>query len=275
MNSDRSKSANFSEPVRDGIEYELGVPIPGTILPREQWVQTAMKRLPPPGAIEWTSIFGRSAPLILDIGCGNGRFVISSAVRRRDVDHLGIDLLPVVIRYATRRGNQRGLSNVRFAVCDGLKFLGKYVASESISEIHIYHPQPFHDQENHQQRLMTPEFMKWIHRSLAPTGRLFLQTDSRVYWEYIKTIVSPFFNWQDQFGPWEEDPNGRSRREFIAAEKNLTLFRAVATRRDELDAAQVEAIAASLPNPDFVSTAPSKPRNRKSSGRSKRRNQSS
>ncbi len=91
------------------IEYELGVPIPGRILPRAEWARTAIKRLPESGPLDWAAIFGRSAPIVLDLGCGNGRYTISSALSRPDHDHFAVDILPVVIRYATRRANQRGL----------------------------------------------------------------------------------------------------------------------------------------------------------------------
>src|SRR5262245_28070872 len=97
------------------IEREFGVPIAGEILPPERWAQTALKSFPE-GRLNWPALFGRSAAVVLDLGCGNGRWTIYSAVTRPDHDHLGIDTLPVVIRYARRRGNQRGLSNVRFAV---------------------------------------------------------------------------------------------------------------------------------------------------------------
>src|SRR5947199_8030040 len=127
------------------IELELGVPIPGRILPESQWARTAVKRLPEPGPLDWAAIFGRAAPLVLDLGCGNGRFTLLSALSRPDFDHFAIDVLPVVIRYATRRANQRGLHNVRFAVKDAQTFLQRYVAPASVAEIHLYHPQPFHD----------------------------------------------------------------------------------------------------------------------------------
>ena len=82
-------------------ETDFGVPIPGSVLPPEQWAKTALKKLPPPGPLEWQALFGRTAPIILDLGCGNGRFVISSALLRPECDHLGCDILPLVIRYAT------------------------------------------------------------------------------------------------------------------------------------------------------------------------------
>ena len=67
------------------------------ILPPDQWVRTALKKLPAAGYLDWEALFGRRAPRVLDLGCGNGRFVVSSAVRRPEVDHLGVDALPVVI----------------------------------------------------------------------------------------------------------------------------------------------------------------------------------
>ncbi|MDZ4848151.1 MAG: methyltransferase domain-containing protein [Pirellulaceae bacterium] len=263
MNYKSSKSQVTESGEDASVEYELGVPISGTILSREHWVQTAIKRLPAKGPMDWTSVFGRSAPLVLDIGCGNGRFVISSAVRRPETDHIGIDMLPVVIRYATRRGNQRGLSNVRFSVCDGFRFLTDYLASGSIDEIHIYHPQPFHSDEDRHLRLMTPSFLRLVHQVLKPRGLLFLQTDSEAYWKYIRMIVPSFFSWHDQLDPWAEDPNGRSRREIMAAEQNLPIYRAFATRRDDLDEAQMDAAMRDLPQPNFSSTAPRKPQSRR------------
>src|SRR5262249_43093421 len=116
---------------RRRIEREFGVPIAGEILDPSQWTRTALKNLPE-GRLRWETLFGRRAPVVLDLGCGNGRFLIGSAVWRPDHDHLGIDILPVVIRYATRRANQRGLPNIRFAVCGGREFLERHVEPGSV-----------------------------------------------------------------------------------------------------------------------------------------------
>src|SRR5256885_5859879 len=160
-------------------ETDFGVPIPGTVLPPEQWAKTALKKLPPPGPLDWQSLFGRVAPIILDLGCGNGRFVISSALLRPECDHLGCDILPLVIRYATKRANQRGLSNVRLAVIGAFEFLAQYVAPACVAEIHLYHPQPYRDAEKKHRRLLTPEFLALAHRSLVAGGLLVLQTDNQ------------------------------------------------------------------------------------------------
>src|SRR5438132_12369650 len=138
---------------RRRIEREFGVPIAGEILDASLWTRTALKKLPE-GRLNGETLFGRRAPVVLDLGCGNGRFLLGSAVWRPGYDHLGIDLLPVVIRYATRRANQRGLTNVRWAVVDAETLLEGFIEPGSIAEIHCYHPQPYHDPGQAHRRLM-------------------------------------------------------------------------------------------------------------------------
>ena len=94
-------------------------------------------------------------------------------------------MLPVVIRYATRRANQRGLHNVRFVVKDAQTFVARYVAEASVDEIHLYHPQPYHDPRQAHLRLVTPRFLADVHRALGPGGLFVIQTDNPDYWVYI------------------------------------------------------------------------------------------
>jgi tRNA (guanine-N7-)-methyltransferase len=232
------------------IEREFGVPIAGEILEPARWTKTALKKLPPPGPIAWETIFGRIAPLIIDIGCGNGRYLIGSAWSRPDHDHVGIDILPLVLRYGTRRANQRGLANIRFAASDGQRFVSQYLAPASVREIHIYHPQPFHDPRQVERRLLSPEFLVYVHRVLEPGGRLFLQTDNAPYWRYLQLVAPAFFNWHEQPQLWSDSPKGRTRREILALRRGLIIHRGWGARK-ELSAEQVKAVAATLPLPTF------------------------
>jgi tRNA (guanine-N7-)-methyltransferase len=237
------------------VETELGVPIAGVILPPDQWARTAVKHLPPVGPIDWQSLFGRPAPVVLDLGCGNGRFVVAEALRHPDRNFLGLDILPMVIRYATRRANQRGLHHVRLAVSGAFDFLEQYVPPHSIAEIHLYHPQPFRDVERAYRRLVTPEFLALTHRCLEPAGRLVVQTDNPGYWRYIVGIAGHWFDFTTQEGPWPDDPLGRTRREIIARRQGLRIFRGYGVARVDVDEARSRQLIDELPLPTFDASA--------------------
>jgi tRNA (guanine-N7-)-methyltransferase len=189
--------------------------------------------------------------VVLDLGCGNGRYLIGSAWWRRDHDHLGLDILPVVIRYATRRANQRGLTNIRFAVGHAHDFLARLVAPHSVAEIHLYHPQPYYDPAEAHRRLVTPAFLALVHRALVPGGLFYLQTDNPGYWAYMRTIVPLFFAWEERDRPWPDAPKGRTRREIIALKRGLPVFRGVGTARADLDEGEARRLAEQLPPPVF------------------------
>jgi tRNA (guanine-N7-)-methyltransferase len=233
------------------IEREFGVPIAGEILDKARWTQTGLKGLPTDRLLDWSSIFGRRTPMVLDLGCGNGRYLIGSAVWRPDHDHLGVDSLPVVIRYALRRGNQRGLTNLRFAVCEARELLSRWTAPGSVSEIHCYHPQPYYDRAQIHRRLITPDFVGLVHRSLEPGGLFFIQSDNAGYWRYIREIMPHFFDFEERHSLWPDAPKGRTRREIIALRRGLPVFRGTGQARAGLSAGEALRLASELPPPTF------------------------
>lgn len=239
----------MEKPVR--VERELGVPFPGVVVDPAKWTQTALKAMPAEGRLNWAQLFGRTAPVVLDLGCGNGRFLIGSAYTRPDRDHFGVDTLPVVIRYARKRGNQRGLTNLKFAVLGGHELLEKFVEPGSVSEIHVYHPQPYYDPRQVHRRLVTPAFLSLVHRSLAPGGLFVIQTDNPGYWRYLRQVVPVFFDFHERIGRWPDAPRGRTRREIVALSRKLPVFRGSGTAKVGLGETEALRLAENLPPPVF------------------------
>src|SRR5205085_12534332 len=114
---------------------------------------------------------------------------------------------------ATRRANQRGLANIRFAVVDGLTLVQRLLPPGAVTEIHCYHPQPFYDPAQVDRRLITPAFLALVHRALVPGGLFFVQTDNAGYWNYMRQVVPVFFDFEELTGRWPDAPKGRTRRE--------------------------------------------------------------
>jgi tRNA (guanine-N7-)-methyltransferase len=233
------------------VEKEFGVPIPGEILDPAKWTQTSLKKMPAEGRLKWAELFGRTAPVVLDLGCGNGRYLLGSALSRPTHDHFGIDTLPVVIRYARRRGNQRGIANLKFAVGGATELLEDYIEPGSVAEIHCYHPQPYYDPELVHKRLIKPSFLALVHRSLQPGGLFVFQTDNPGYWRYLQAVAPMFFEFTEHQGHWPDAPKGRTRREIIAKRKGLPVFRGYGHARIGLGHDEALKLAEQLPPPVF------------------------
>jgi len=228
-------------------ESEFGVPVPGRIVPRERWTKTGFRDSGQP--LDWDGVFGRSAPRVVDLGCGNGRYLIGSALARPDRDHLGVDLVQVAIDHAAHRANQRGLANVRFVTGDANPWLYERLLPDSVDEIHIYHPQPYYEVADISKRLLTPEYLERLWRVLRRDGLLVLQTDNKSYWSYLLKAVKKHFEPQPVSGPWADAPRWRTRREIIARSKGLAIWRMVATRRES-------PLPMEIPRPDFNANRP-------------------
>jgi tRNA (guanine-N7-)-methyltransferase len=212
------------------VDSEFGVPVPGRVLPHDQWAKTGYRDTGKP--FDWDAVFGRSAPRVADLGCGNGRYLIGSALLRPQVDHLGVDLVQVAIDHAAHRANQRGLRNTRFVTGDAIPWLYERLVPDSVDEIHIYHPQPYYEVADISKRLLTPDYLGRIWTVLRRGGLLVLQTDNKAYWTYLLRAVKKHFDPVVLPGPWPDAPRGRTRREILARQKGLAVWRMEARRRD-------------------------------------------
>jgi len=181
---------------------------------------------------DWIGAFGRTAPRVVDVGCGTGRFVLESAAARPGYDHLGIESIAPLVEKATREAARRGLSNARFVAGDASEWLRTKLAPGSIDEIHVYHPQPYYDPGQVPLELLTPEFFRRAWSALRAAGILVLQTDNQKYGRHLLEAIRSHFDPEVQPGPWPDAPHGRTQREQVARRKGLPILRVVARRRE-------------------------------------------
>lgn len=182
------------------------------------------------GRLDWARVFGRSAPRIVDIGCGTGEFLIASAASRPTHDHLGIDEVPAIIDKAVKAADARGLANVRFVCADAVTWLFERLASSGVErlgeldEIHVLHPQPY---DEGREALVSARFLECAWAALKPEGILVLQTDSKPYWNYLLKAVKPWFDAEAE----DVEAEPRTHREAVARKKKLKVWRMVARPR--------------------------------------------
>jgi tRNA (guanine-N7-)-methyltransferase len=177
--------------------------------------------------VDFSWPFARTAPRVVDLGCGDGDYLLAAALARPERDHVGIDLLRPVIERASREAERRGLSNLRFLAGDAVAWLR---GAEALDEIHVYHPQPYVDPAEVHLGMLSPAFFESAWRALKPGGLLVLQTDERRYGKYLLEAARKHFDPRTLEAPWPDGP--RTRREKTAQRKRLRILRIEARRRE-------------------------------------------
>lgn len=236
-------------------DHRRAPPYPGDVLPREQWTRTRTGLGERGVPFDWQTVFGREAPRVVDLGCGNGRWLIHSALARRDVDHLGVELVPPAVRLASLRAGQRGLTNLKLAWGDASEFILERARPGSLAEVHLYHPQPYFDRSKRERRQLSPAILLALWRALEPGGLFVFQTDNPAYADYARRSVPALFEWRELEAPWPDAPEGRTLREIQARERGLPIVRAEARRLD-LDSLEASRRAAELSEPAFDANRP-------------------
>jgi len=139
--------------------------------------------------IDWRELFGNDHPVEIEIGMGKGTFLAGQAKAHPERNFLGIEWAAWFWRYASDRLRRHECLNVRTVRAEASFFLDEYVASESVSVLHIYFPDPWPKARHHKRRLVQSKFMPKVERILVPGGRLQVVTDHVEYWEQIESVV--------------------------------------------------------------------------------------
>lgn len=149
------------------------------------------------------SFFPGDRPLELDIGCGDGRFLLEMAAQYPERDFLGLERLLGRVRKVCRRAERRQLSNVKVLRLESLYALEYLLPEAAFTRIHLLFPDPWPKKRHHGRRLVQPAHVRAFARVLCPGGEFFFKTDHPEYFEEASDAIvsSPWFEGM----PWEDD----------------------------------------------------------------------
>lgn len=130
---------------------------------------------------DWAAIFERDAPLLLEIGVGNGEFLVWLAKQRPDANCVGVEMARKFLLKARNRVKQSGLNNVRLLGMEGGQALSRLFKEESLSALYLNFPDPWH-KGKHKKRRLVDEGFAWLLASRLHLGGQFLMvTDHEPY----------------------------------------------------------------------------------------------
>ena len=130
---------------------------------------------------DWAKIFGNRNPLKLDIGCGNGSFLVEMAIAEPHCNFIGIDFYAEGIRRTCRKIMRNQLSNARVLHASAKRTLELCFADESVAAIYVNFPDPWPKRRHGKRRMVQSDFAKLLYRRLQIGGEIVLATDSETY----------------------------------------------------------------------------------------------
>lgn len=146
------------------------------------------------GLIDFDRLFGRKAPVHIEIGSGKGTFLLHESQASSDIDFLGIEWARKYYLYAVDRIARWGVSNVRIIRTDAVTFLTDHIRDTSIMCFHIYFPDPWPKKRHNKRRFVQRDNVRTLIRCLGPGGELRLATDHADYFRQMQEVTLEFRN---------------------------------------------------------------------------------
>ena len=138
------------------------------------------------------AVYGRRAPLEVDLGCGDGSFLVASAESKPEHEFLGIERLAGRVGRACRNIERRRVTNARVLLVESSYAVEHLLPPASVEVFHLLFPDPWPKRRHWRRRVVTNDFLSAIHRALVPQGTLRIATDQMDYFQEIERLVSQF-----------------------------------------------------------------------------------
>ncbi|SJM95779.1 tRNA (m7G46) methyltransferase, SAM-dependent [Crenothrix polyspora] len=139
---------------------------------------------------DFAEVFGRDAPMIVEIGFGNGESLAEMAATNPDKNYIGIEVHRPGVGHLLMKIKQENITNLRIYNHDAIEILENYIPDNSLSGVHLFFPDPWPKKKHHKRRIVRPSFNDLLIKKLKPGGYFHAATDWENYAEHILEILS-------------------------------------------------------------------------------------
>lgn len=139
---------------------------------------------------DFSQVFGRTAPLIVEIGFGTGDSLAKMAAANPENDYIGIEVHRPGVGHLMLLLDQQNLTNVRIYCHDAIDIIEHKIADNSLAGVHLFFPDPWPKKKHHKRRIVRPSFVDLLVRKLQPGGYFHAATDWQNYAEHMLEILS-------------------------------------------------------------------------------------
>ena len=135
------------------------------------------------------ALFGREAPVVLEIGFGNGETLVQQAAEHPECDFLGIEVHEPGVGHCLIKARDAGVTNLRLIRHDAIEVLETMIPPASLARVNLYFPDPWPKKRHHKRRIVQLPFLDLVADRLVPGGSFNVATDWENYAEHIEATV--------------------------------------------------------------------------------------
>jgi len=170
--------------------------------------------------LEIAQLFAAPARLEIDLGCGDGSFLVAMAGQHPERNYLGTERLFGRARNTCRKAERSAVTNLRLLRVESAYAVKHLLAPGSVSRFYVLFPDPWPKRRHWPRRLIQPDFLKAAAEALTPAGELCIKTDDTDYFAFIgrKAVECGLFERE----PWEENvPPTDFERHYVAQGRSI------------------------------------------------------
>jgi len=143
-----------------------------------------------PQSMDFEAVFGRRAPVVLEIGFGMGGPTAAIAQALPGTDFLAVEVHTPGVGALLKLIGEKQLGNIRIVQHDAVEVLEHMIAPDSLAGVHVFFPDPWHKKKHHKRRLIQAPFVRQLAEHLVPGGTLHCATDWQPYAEQMLEVLS-------------------------------------------------------------------------------------
>lgn len=170
----------------------------------------AVTSIRPGATIDPAGVFGRVAPLIVEIGSGQGHAIVHAAGTRPGTDFIAVEVFRAGLARTMLDADRAAVGNLRLIEANAPEVLEHLLPAASVDEVWIFFPDPWHKSKHHKRRLVAPGFPALAARVLRDGGALRIATDWEDYARQMRDVLAAAGEFTPAFeGPWAPRFDGR------------------------------------------------------------------
>ena len=186
----------------------------------DPWLSS--QRLYPPYV--WSEVFGRSSPIEVDLGAGDGVYAEARAKRESDRNFIAVERLLGRATKIAKKAIRNQLTNLKILRLESAYFIKNLCAESSLDAITVRYPDPWPKRRHHANRLLQKEFFEDAARAVISGGCMKLTTDDREYFEWAQKEAEKCSAWVPDLS-WTGVDEPTSEFEELFAKEGREVYR--------------------------------------------------